>query len=118
MHFEILIEDQSGGKAMEILIPKLLGPNITYHIHPYKGIGHIPKGLKPRSDASKRILFDRLPHLLKGYGRVPNCGAIIIICDLYSPNLKSHQTSAILSTWHITKNTEYEQLNIVRKGIL
>ena len=57
MHFEFLTEDQSSGKAMEILVPKLLGTGITYRIIPYKGIGRIPKGLRPKSDAKKRILL-------------------------------------------------------------
>ena len=82
MHFEFLTEDQSSGAAMDILIPKLLGSNVTYRIHPYKGIGRIPKGLRPKSDANKRILLDRLPKILRGYGRNPNCGIIVIICDL------------------------------------
>ena len=82
MHFEILIEDQSGGKAMEILFPKLLQGEITFRIHPYKGIGRIPKGLKPSGDANKRILLSQLPRLLQGYGKVPDCGTIIVICDL------------------------------------
>ena len=86
MHFEFLTEDQSSGKAMEILIPKMLGDDITYRVHPYKGIGHIPKGLTPKSDANKRILLDQLPRLLNGYGRNPHCGIIVIICDLDDNN--------------------------------
>jgi len=84
MHFEVLIEDQSGGKAMEILLPKLLGDGITFRIHPYKGVGRIPKGFKPGSDASKRQLLSQLPRLLQGYGNVPDCGTVIVICDLDS----------------------------------
>ena len=75
MHFEFLIEDQSGAKAMETLIPKLLGDIVTYKIHSYKGIGHIPKGLRPKHDAKKRIFLDQLPKLLRGYGK---SGYIII----------------------------------------
>jgi len=81
-HFEILIEDQSGSRAMEILLPKLLEANITFRVHAYKGIGHIPKGLKPNSDASKRQLLNQLPRILRGYGKVPDCGTILVICDL------------------------------------
>ena len=82
MHFEFLIEDQSGQKAMNNLIPKLLGNGITYRTHAYKGIGRLPKGLRPKSDASKRILLDQLPKILRGYGRNPYSGIIVIICDL------------------------------------
>jgi len=86
MHFEFLIEDQSSAKAMGILIPKFLGENNTYNIHSYKGIGRIPKGLHPKTDANKRILLDQLPRLLSGYGRVPYIEYLIIICDLDDEN--------------------------------
>ena len=88
MHFEFLIEDQSGAKAMEILLPKLLGNKASYRIIDYKGLGHLPKDLKPKTGASKRILLDQLPRLLRGYGRVPHSGYIIIICDLDDRNEK------------------------------
>jgi len=86
MHFEILIEDQSGGKAMEILIPKLLGDQTTFKIRSYKGIGHIPKGLKPGSDVKKRKLLSDLPRVLQGHGKVSNSGTILVICDLDNGN--------------------------------
>ncbi|MDR0455520.1 MAG: DUF4276 family protein [Treponema sp.] len=83
MHFEFLVEDQSGAKAMDILIPKLLKGKATYRIiRPYKGLGCLPKDLRPKSDAGKRILLAQLPRLLRGYGKVPNYGCVIIICDL------------------------------------
>ena len=87
MHFEFLLEDQSGAKAMNILLPKLFGNNDTYRIkRPYRGLGKLPKDLKPKSDARKRILLDQLPRLLRGYSRVPNFGYIIVICDLDDRN--------------------------------
>jgi hypothetical protein len=75
MHFEFLIEDQSGARAMSILLPKLLGDKSSYRIiKGYKGLGHIPKDLRPKSEAKKRILLDRLPRLLRGYGKsLPSC---------------------------------------------
>jgi hypothetical protein len=83
MHFEFLIEDQSGALAMETLLLKLLGNKASYRvIKGYKGLGRLPKDLSPKSGAGKRILLDQLPRLLRGYGKVPNCGYIIIICDL------------------------------------
>jgi len=95
MHFEFLLEDQSGAKAMNILLPKLFGNNDTYRIkRPYRGLGKLPKDLKPKSDARKRILLDQLPRLLRGYGRVPNFGYIIVICDLDDRN-KDHFLSEL-----------------------
>ena len=68
MHFEILVEDQSGKKALDILVPKIIGDNHTFIVHSYKGIGRIPKNLAANGDANKRILLDQLPRLLQGYG--------------------------------------------------
>jgi hypothetical protein len=88
MHFEILIEDQAGKKALEILVPKLMRKGNTFHIHSYKGIGHIPKGINPKTDANKRILLDRLPRLLRGFGKTfygygaNYKAAVIVVCDL------------------------------------
>ena len=50
MHFEILVEDQSGKKALEIIVPKIVNDSDTFNIRSYKGIGHIPKNLSPKSD--------------------------------------------------------------------
>jgi len=82
MHLEFLTEDQSSRKAMDILIPKMLGNETTYRIHSYKGIGRIPKGLRPKSAANKRILLDQLPRILRGYGNTSYCDVVIVVCDL------------------------------------
>jgi len=71
MHFEILVEDQSGGIVLKQIMEQTLGQDKqanSYKINPYKGIGHIPKDLMPKTDPSKRILLDQLPKLLRGYG--------------------------------------------------
>lgn len=92
VHFEILVEDSSGKRALELLVPKILGDQHTVRIHPYKGIGHIPKGMKDAADPSKRILLTNLPKLLKGYGRTfqdypPECrAAVVVVCDLDDKN--------------------------------
>jgi len=95
MHIEILVEDQSGKKALDILVPMLIDENHTYRIHSYKGIGRIPKDIKSVNDAKKRILLDQLPRLLKGYGQTykswpkENPGAVIVVCDLDDKCLKA-----------------------------
>lgn len=93
MHFEVLVEDQSGKKALDILIPKIIGDQHSFTVHAYKGIGRIPKNLKSSTDASKRILFDQLPKLLRGYGKraagyrnYP--AAVLVVCDLDKKCLK------------------------------
>jgi len=58
MHFEILVEDQSGKVALDILVPKIIGDNHTFRVIDYKGIGRIPKNMKSEPNPSKRILGD------------------------------------------------------------
>ncbi|MFN4154508.1 MAG: hypothetical protein ACK4HF_07625 [Paracoccaceae bacterium] len=93
MHFEILVEDVSGKVALEHLLPNVLNGRATFSIHPYKGIGHIPKGLKTTLDASTRVLLNQLPRLLAGYGRAFSKypadykAAVIVVCDLDSRDL-------------------------------
>ncbi|GBD95668.1 MAG TPA: DUF4276 family protein [Nitrospirae bacterium] len=87
MHFEILVEDVSGKIALESILKKILGPNgqdHTYKIIPYKGIGHIPKDLRGTTDPQKRILLDRLPRLLRGYGKSLHDfpAAVVVVVDL------------------------------------
>ncbi len=95
MHFEILVEDQSGKKALDILVPKIIGDDHTFNVHSYKGIGHIPKNLANTGDASKRILLNRLPKLLRGYGNTfanyPENypAAVFLVCDLDDKCLKA-----------------------------
>lgn len=95
MHFEILVEDQSGAVMLNVLIPKVLDPTHTFRVHSYKGIGRIPKGLKTVADVQKRILLDQLPRLLTGFGNTfnnygPNYrAAVIVVCDL---DRKSRET--------------------------
>ncbi|WP_193786170.1 hypothetical protein [Castellaniella defragrans] len=82
MHIEFLVEDVSGEKLLEAVLPKLLGEQgdpHTWRTHSYKGIGRIPKHLKPGADASKRILLDRLPLALRGYGKTPGIDAVVVV---------------------------------------
>ena len=86
MHFEVLVEDQSGSIAVDAVLGKILGRNGALHswkVHGYKGLGHIPKGLRGKTDPAKRILLDRLPKLLQGYGKIPDASsAVVVVVDL------------------------------------
>jgi len=92
MHFEILAEDLSGKRCLEILFPQLRGPNDTFRIISYKGVGRIPKSMKANTDPHKRILLANLPRLLRGYGNTFNGygsdyeAVVIIVCDLDGRN--------------------------------
>lgn len=86
MHFEILVEDASGKLALEHLVPKILGPESShsYRIHPYKGIGRLPRGLRNTNEPRKRILLDQLPRVLSGYGKSlqpPEQYGVIVVVD-------------------------------------
>lgn len=115
MHFEILVEDQSGKKTLDILVPKIIGSEHTFKVHPYKGIGRIPKNLKTNSDASKRILLDQLPRLLRGYGKAfvnyPDDypAAVILVCDLDDKCLKAFRQElfAILNACNPKPETRF-----------
>jgi hypothetical protein len=93
MHLEILVEDQSGKNFLDIAIERMVTSDHTFRVHPYKGIGRIPKNLNKDSDASKRILLDQLPRLLTGYGvafsKHPHDyqAAVVVVCDLDDKNL-------------------------------
>ncbi|MBF0414505.1 MAG: hypothetical protein HQL79_01925 [Magnetococcales bacterium] len=95
MHFEILVEDQSGKKALDILVPKMIGTDHSFRVLSYNGIGRIPIDLRNTSDPGKRILLDQLPKLLRGYGNTfsqypPDYRvAVVVVCDLDDKCLKT-----------------------------
>lgn len=92
MHFEVLVEDQSGKKMLEVLMPKIIDSSHTYKIIAYKGIGHLPKKMRDTKKAHQRILLENLPKLLKGYGKTfTGYGLnypciVILVCDLDEKN--------------------------------
>ncbi len=101
MHFEVLVEDQSGKRALDILMPKIVGRRDTYRVIPYRGIGHVPRNLQSSKDPSKRLLLDQLPRLLRGYGRtfrnhpVDYRASVIVVCDLDERCLKEFRRELV-----------------------
>jgi hypothetical protein len=84
MHIEILVEDSSGERLLDILLPQFLGEQgypHTWRLHAYKGIGRIPPGMNASGDPAKRILLDQLPRILRGYGKTLGIDAVIIVLD-------------------------------------
>lgn len=84
MHIEVLVEDASGAKLLDALLPKLIGAHgeqHTWRIHSYKGAGRLPKDLNKNADAANRILLDQLPRLLRGYGQTPGIDAVLVVLD-------------------------------------
>lgn len=105
MHFEILVEDQSGRIMLEQVVPKLIDPRHTVRFHHYRGIGQLPRGEKPRTQASKRILLDQLPRLLRGYGRAfagygphfSGCVVVVMDADDRDPKALAKELAALLN---------------------
>jgi hypothetical protein len=84
MHIEILVEDRSGKLLLESLVPRIIGEHgqpHTWRLIPYRGIGSIPKELKDVPDPSRRVLLNRLPALLQGYGKTPGIDAVVVVVD-------------------------------------
>jgi hypothetical protein len=84
MHIEVLVEDSSGSKLIEALLPSIIGPMgepNTWRIHSYRGIGHLPPNLDARADPAKRALLALLPKLLAGYGRTMGVDAVVVVVD-------------------------------------
>ena len=94
MHIEVLVEDASGKKALDILVPKIIGNRHTFKVIAYRGVGRIPRNLRSVAEARKRILLDRLPRLLGGYGKTfagyPDGyrATVVVVCDLDDKCLK------------------------------
>jgi hypothetical protein len=116
MHFEILVEDQSGKKALENLIPKIIriGQH-TLRLISYKGIGHIPKKLKSPSDAKKQTLLANLPGMLRAYGKTfadykdDDQAAVIVVCDLDKKSKKMflNELHSILNACNPSPKTRF-----------
>lgn len=84
MHIEVLVEDSSGAKLVETLLPALIGsygePH-TWRVHAYKGIGRLPPNLAAGVDPAKRALLNQLPRLLSGYAKTPGIDAVVVVVD-------------------------------------
>lgn len=87
-HLEILIEDISGKTALENILRKFIPEDVTFNIIAYRGIGHLPSGLRTTQDPKKRILLEQLPRLISGYGKAFSSDPeeyrrhVVVVCDL------------------------------------
>ncbi|WP_428560105.1 MAG: hypothetical protein ACP59X_15785 [Solidesulfovibrio sp. DCME] len=86
MHFEVLVEDLSGQKALEILLPRVIGSEHTYRTHAYKGLGSLQRNLQAHSDPTTKQLLANLPAILRAHGKAyaasPRHYPVIVVCDL------------------------------------
>ncbi|MGE4488022.1 MAG: hypothetical protein AB7E95_00580 [Kiritimatiellales bacterium] len=101
MHFDILVEDVSGKRMLDLLVPKILGEFHTFQVHHYKGIGRLPKGMASGSEPQKRILLDQLPRVLQGFGKTYAAypagyqSAVVVVCDLDDRCLKAFRAELL-----------------------
>ena len=67
MHFEILVEEPSAQVALDVLLPRLLGPNHTWATHNFR---------------DKQTLLRELPKRLRGYAHwIPPNWRIVVLID-------------------------------------
>jgi hypothetical protein len=110
MHMEVLVEDSSGAKLIETLLPSVIGtygsPH-TWRVHPYKGVGRLPAGLSTKGDPAKRALLDQLPRLLKGYAKTPGIDVVVVVLDSDTRDCKVFLTElrALLNRCRPAPNT-------------
>ncbi len=110
MHIEVLVEDSSGAKLVETLLPVLIGsfgePH-TWRVHAYKGIGRLPQNLVAGGDPAKRALLNQLPRLLSGYGKTPGIDAVVVVVDSDQRDCKVFlgELKAVLATCDSAPNT-------------
>lgn len=112
MHFEILIEDLSGKKALGNLIQKIVGTKHTFKIYPYRGIGHIPKNLNNPTNLSSHFLLNDLFKQLRAYGKSfanDPSKVVIVVCDLDNKCLKifRQQLFRVLKTCNPKPETRF-----------
>jgi hypothetical protein len=106
VHLEILVEDSSGKKSLDSLVPRLISADDTFRVRSYKGIGRIPPKMKSAKEAYRRLILDSLPKALAGYGKTfagyPEgiLAAVVVVCDLDSNNLDEFldQLNAVLNS--------------------
>lgn len=97
MHFIFLVEDKSGEKMLELLLPRSIKFPNSFEVHSYKGVGHIPKTLKASSSSRKTTLLGKLPSLLKGFEVTFQYVeyAIFVVCDLDDNDLQDFKGELI-----------------------
>lgn len=94
MHIEFLVEEESTEKFLSIILPKILGTEVTTRIHPHQG---------------KKDLLNKLPDRLRGYARwLPRDWKIVVLMDEDRKEClsqKSELETAALNAGLITKSS-------------
>ncbi|HEY4744857.1 MAG TPA: DUF4276 family protein [Desulfuromonadaceae bacterium] len=104
MHIEFLVEEQSAESALVNLIPKIIGHEVSFKIHPFQG--------KPN-------LLANLPARLKGYRQwLPEDWRIVVLmdvdnadCRVLKQNLDQMASDAGLTTKTASGGEKFQVLN-------
>ena len=102
MHFEILVEDQSGKKALDILIPKIIDNQHKFKVRILQRNWPHPQRLTNPTNASADLLLNQLPMQLRAYGKSyanDPTKVVVVVCDLDNNCLKTFRQElfAVLS---------------------
>ncbi len=104
MHIEFLIEDYSGGEALNQLLPRCLKPGTEYAIHCFSG---------------KEDLLKKLPNRLKGYKAwIPKDYLIVVLIDKDSENclqLKQKLEEISIDAEFITKTINAQSFQVLNR---
>ena len=104
MHIEFLVEEPSAEAALNNLAPLILGPEITFQVHPYSG---------------KQDLLAKLPRRLAGYRAwLPEGWRIVILldadeedCRQLKARMEAIAHAAGLTTRSATGGAQFQVLN-------
>lgn len=84
MHIEVLVEDSSGAKLVEMLLPRVIGiqgaPH-TWRVHDFGGIGRLPKKQTAATLSAKKTLLNSLPGILRAHGKTTGIDAVVVVLD-------------------------------------
>ncbi len=82
MHFVFLVEDMSGERFLETIIPKFDAIE-SHEIHSYKGIGRLPAKGSGTAITKQHGLLGNLSKLLQGFGKSyrGTVACAIVVCD-------------------------------------
>lgn len=58
VHVEFIVEEESTAQALEILVPRIVGSDVTFRIHPFQGKRDLLRKLVPRLRGYRRSLPD------------------------------------------------------------
>jgi len=100
MHLEILVEDSSGKALLDSIVPRIVGADQhSFRIHPYRGVGHLPKNLQNTRHVRSQMLLNHLPRILRGYGRafqdMSGDSGVVVVLDVDGRNCRDFKADLV-----------------------